>query len=987
MISKRTVQILLMAGFIFLSLSSFSQPRAEAAKNVLYLSSSGYDNAHAVAFSPNGDYLMVGTNAGVLIFDGRTYSKLKFISTETWSRSVAFSPDGKRIAAGLFDHSARLWSVPEWAPLRRFDGHAQWVRTVAFSPDGQLLATCADDDTVRLWNTADGSLRLAVEKLPGVRVLAMSPDGQMLALGLKNGTIELRRVSDGSLVRTLTGHTAWVRSLAFSPDGSTLASGAFDATVRLWEVASGRLKYTLADHQSSVLGLAFSPDGRMLASGSVDTTVKLWDVREGSLLRTLIGHSDFVYSVAFSPDGRTLVSGAGDNTVRIWDMTATDTAGGGQPSTPGDCRACHHPIGHSAPPRVAQVGCDACHANGAGLNFCPTFPRDPQATSLPLAAAANSRVPGVPVGSDKIAVVISYPANGETLYTLGDYRSFLRVSGRVYYEGSVEDVHVELLAFSEGTDEPALTLTTQPAQNGQFAFKLALNPSGARPISIKLGGLGCTACHEEYQTQGGLPNGGIRLLVRAAAPEGTAQDERRFRIDASGRAQVEVKVIDEESREPVAGLPVRAAASLYDWRRRNASQVTGEQGMAVLLLEALTQASTTYQITVPPTSLGGYLYQSSEAVNLSLPAGATDHDPIIVYVSRKTIQIDGQVTGADPSDKWRVWAIHLPDGISQSTPVSSDGTFSFRELPGGDYTIVAEPGPSADEGLWAEPAQVELIEESRASVTLEVKAGRTISGQVLDEEHQPIPFAWITSASGRTSWSDPVSGAYRLFGLDPRRVPVEVRAPGYYSQVQSADLSSGSIVEKNFILEIQTGTKILPWGEGRLVIPPETYYEDNGDSLTLSKGWLSGESTEDETLIIQVAGTQIEVRGGSFALEYLPRDGGWLQLTNGEGIVRSSDGREVLLEPGQMITLSESNVSSPMPYDPVVLAALRASRDPLIEPVWQPSPGARMQDGLARLGVSVVQVITFVTYMIVIVVLVGAIGTGLYWVWKRFIKG
>jgi hypothetical protein len=334
-----------------------------------------------------------------------------------------------------------------------------------------------------------------------------------------------------------------------------------------------------------------------------------------------------------------------------------------------------------------------------------------------------------------------------------------------------------------------------------------------------------------------------------------------------------------------------------------------------------------------------------------------------------------------------VWAIHLPDGISQSTPISSDGTFSFRELPGGDYTIVAEPGPSADEGLWAEPAQVELIEESRASVTLEVKAGRTISGQVLDEEHQPIPFAWITSASGRTSWSDPVSGAYRLFGLDPRRVPVEVRAPGYYSQVQSADLSSGSIVEKNFILEIQTGTKILPWGEGRLVIPPETYYEDNGDSLTLSKGWLSGESTEDETLIIQVAGTQIEVRGGSFALEYLPRDGGWLHLTNGEGIVRSSDGREVLLEPGQMITLSESNVSSPMPYDPVVLAALRASRDPLIEPVWQPSPGARMQDGLARLGISVVQVITFVTYMIVIVVLVGAIGTGLYWVWKRFIKG
>jgi WD40 repeat protein len=283
---------------------------------------------------------------------------------------VAYSPDGRWIASGSWDHDVRLWDARTGEP-RGVLSHPGNVRTLAFGPDSSWLVTGGDIGELRIWDVATAKLRRTIRGLgTSARYLSVSPDGARIAetgaypdrilMGISdvasgqlifsapgiafayspNGawlaccqedekTLVLLDARTRQPLARLTGHSDVIQHVAFSRDNSWLATCSRDRTVRVWNIgfvlqsSSGDSNekgcHVLSGHTDEVFAAAFHPDGKRLATAGRDRAIWLWDLETWQEVVRLQGHTSYVWSLAFSPDGASLVSGSGDGTVRLWD--------------------------------------------------------------------------------------------------------------------------------------------------------------------------------------------------------------------------------------------------------------------------------------------------------------------------------------------------------------------------------------------------------------------------------------------------------------------------------------------------------------------------------------------------------------------------------------------------------------------------------------------------------------------------------------------
>lgn len=272
-------------------------------------------------YAPDGRRVLTIGGNDARMFDATTGKPGLRFSPHGAVAAIAITQDGRLVATGSWDGTAKLWDASTGKVLQQLvGGHTGYINSIDFSPDGKWVATASDDGTARLWRTANGQQADTVFEghTGSVRSVRFSPDGQRLLTASSDRTAKLWDATAGQIVQTFTGHRWGVLCGEFSTDGSRVATGSQDSTARVWNASTGELLTSMSGHTSAVTSVAFSPDAARLLTGSQDIAAKLWDTSTGGEILTLAGHTQDLTAVDFSRDGRTALTASRDGAAILW---------------------------------------------------------------------------------------------------------------------------------------------------------------------------------------------------------------------------------------------------------------------------------------------------------------------------------------------------------------------------------------------------------------------------------------------------------------------------------------------------------------------------------------------------------------------------------------------------------------------------------------------------------------------------------------------
>src|SRR5262245_41779664 len=173
----------------------------------------------------------------------------KKFAPEWFARAEEFAKKGEaaltagRLLEAREDYHKARWMLPAWPPglpehiVRIFGDakplrHLEPVTSIAFSPDGSRMATAGKDGVVKMWDAGTGRLLFDYTgHTDAVRGIAFSPDGRQMASSGGDKFISLWDPATGKEVRKLTGLPDFANSVAYSPDGKHLAAACADRNV------------------------------------------------------------------------------------------------------------------------------------------------------------------------------------------------------------------------------------------------------------------------------------------------------------------------------------------------------------------------------------------------------------------------------------------------------------------------------------------------------------------------------------------------------------------------------------------------------------------------------------------------------------------------------------------------------------------------------------------------------------------------------------
>ncbi|MDG2223712.1 MAG: hypothetical protein P8L85_20195 [Rubripirellula sp.] len=274
----------------------------------------------ATVFSPDGKFVIVGSQAGVEVREANPQLSLKNTFTVDMDsvHDLCFSPDGRWlvVAGGSPSEAGEVAWIrwPEGKLDHQVTVHDDVVHQVVFSPDGSQWVTASGDEVCSVFRVNESKpITRFTEHSRAVLGVAMLPDGETVVSGSRDETLRVWNASSGESIRTLHNHSRDVMALACQPSQSGLpvvASASADLTIRFWQPTIGRM-VRFAKLPSTPLAIAWVQAGKLLAAACDDGSLRLIDPIKVSIVQSLSVSDDWLFCTAENPrqPGQMVVGG------------------------------------------------------------------------------------------------------------------------------------------------------------------------------------------------------------------------------------------------------------------------------------------------------------------------------------------------------------------------------------------------------------------------------------------------------------------------------------------------------------------------------------------------------------------------------------------------------------------------------------------------------------------------------------------------------
>jgi serine/threonine protein kinase/WD40 repeat protein/Tfp pilus assembly protein PilF len=299
--------------FLTASADGLVQIHTRSSTGIVTTARSHAGGIRAAALAPDGQVYAVALAGGVALTEAATGREVRLLPALDAVSALAFSAQGDRLVVGAETGALWVHDLADNHPPRQLPRHGGGIRWLRPAGDNRLLLAASRGDVAAIYDLRSGervSTPMAFRSpLGGAE---FSPDSLSVVTFQRSPSAQLWDTPSGRPAGVPLEHADQVLAARFSPEGQRLLTASKDATVRLWDIGTGKLMGRPFLHGGPVVDCDFSPDGLHFVTAAFDMKVRLWNADSGELAAEAYELDNGVKLVRFLPGSSAIL-------LSLWD--------------------------------------------------------------------------------------------------------------------------------------------------------------------------------------------------------------------------------------------------------------------------------------------------------------------------------------------------------------------------------------------------------------------------------------------------------------------------------------------------------------------------------------------------------------------------------------------------------------------------------------------------------------------------------------------